>query len=103
MVSCPHPNEKLTARQVASRGAGFRTHLPVFKDCPPRKTALGLRAPRFPRYIFVILDLERDALVVSPAVTVGGFRMFTCDDRPALFQRNCRIVMSIRGKPMSRS
>ena len=40
-----------------------------------------VRAPLFPRYIFLILDLGRDRWL-SVQSTVGVSSLFTCDDRP---------------------
>ena len=40
-----------------------------------------VRAPLFPRYLFVILDLERDRWL-SVRSTVGVSRLFTQDGRP---------------------
>src|SRR5262249_5231033 len=41
-----------------------------------------VRAPLFPRYIFLVLDLARDRWI-SVRSTVGVSSLFTCDDRPA--------------------
>jgi transcription elongation factor/antiterminator RfaH len=61
---------------------GFGTHLPQFSKTVRHARQLRvIRAPLFPRYLFVILDLERDRWL-SVRSTVGVSALFTCDDRP---------------------
>jgi len=53
---------KSERRAVLHLGAqGFRTYLPEFqKTIRHARRLRTIRAPLFPRYLFVILDLERD-------------------------------------------
>ena len=61
---------------------GFRTYLPRFKKTVRHARQLRtVRAVLFPRYLFVILDLERDRWL-SVRSTVGVSRLFTQDGRP---------------------
>ena len=56
---------------------GFRTYLPQFqKTIRHARQLRTVRAPLFPRYLFVILDLERDRWL-SVRSTVGVSRLFT--------------------------
>src|SRR5260221_80697 len=62
---------------------GFRTYLPqIQKTIRHARQLRTVRAPLFPRYLFVILDLERDRWL-SVRSTVGVSRLFTSrDGRP---------------------
>ena len=60
---------------------GFRTYLPWFKKTVRHARQLRtVRAVLFPRYLFVILDVERDRWLAVRS-TVGVSRLFTQDDR----------------------
>ena len=61
---------------------GFRTHFSTIqKTIRHARQLRTVRAPLFPRYIFLILDLARDRWL-SVQNTVGVSSLFTCDDRP---------------------
>src|SRR5262252_4765052 len=62
---------------------GFRTYLPqIQKTIRHARKLSTVRAPLFPRYLFVILDLERDRWL-SVRSTVGVSSLFsTRDGRP---------------------
>jgi transcriptional antiterminator RfaH len=61
---------------------GFRTYLPqIQKTIRHARQLRTIQAPLFPRYLFVILDLERDRWL-SVRSTVGVSRLFTQDGRP---------------------
>ena len=61
---------------------GFSTHVPVvLKTVRHARQLRTVRAPMFPRYLFVILDLGRDRWL-SIRSTVGVSSLFTCGDRP---------------------
>jgi transcriptional antiterminator RfaH len=61
---------------------GFRSFLPQFKKTIRHARQLRtVRAPLFPRYLFIALDLERDRWL-SVRNTVGVSRLFTQDGRP---------------------
>jgi transcription elongation factor/antiterminator RfaH len=61
---------------------GFRTHVPrVIKTTRHSRHLRIVRAPLFPRYLFIILDLGRDRWL-SVRSTVGVSSLFTCDGRP---------------------
>jgi transcription elongation factor/antiterminator RfaH len=63
---------------------GFRTYLPqIQKTIRHARQLKTVRAPLFPRYLFVILDLERDPWL-SVRSTLGVSRLFTYQDgRPS--------------------
>src|SRR5262249_10447412 len=62
------------------RAQGFRTYLPQFqKTSRAARQVTAVRAPLFPRYLFVILLLERDRWL-SVRSTVGVSRLFTTQD-----------------------
>ena len=62
------------------RVQGFRTYLPqIQKTIRHARKLSTVRAPLFPRYLFVILDLERDRWL-SVRSTVGVSRLFTTHD-----------------------
>jgi transcription elongation factor/antiterminator RfaH len=61
---------------------GFRTHFPTIqKTIRHARQLRTVRAPLFPRYIFLILDLGRDRWL-SVWGTVGVSSLYTCGDRP---------------------
>jgi transcription elongation factor/antiterminator RfaH len=61
---------------------GFRTHCPqIQKTIRHARQLRTVRAPLFPRYIFLILDLGRDRWL-SVRSTIGVSSLFTCEDRP---------------------
>jgi transcription elongation factor/antiterminator RfaH len=61
---------------------GFRPFLPyIQKTIRHARQLRTVRAPLFPRYMFVILDLGRDRWL-SVRGTVGVSSLFTCEDRP---------------------
>jgi transcription elongation factor/antiterminator RfaH len=76
-----HPRCERRA-QLHLRAQGFRTHFPTIqKTIRHARQLRTVRAPLFPRYIFLILDLGRDRWL-SVQSTVGVSSVFTCDDRP---------------------
>src|SRR5262249_24303124 len=59
---------------------GFRTYLPqIRKTIRHARQLKTVRAPLFPRYLFVILDLERDRWL-SVRSTVGVSSLFSSRD-----------------------
>ena len=61
---------------------GFKTHFPTIqKTIRHARKLRTVRAPLFPRYIFLILDLRRDRWR-SVWGTVGVSSIYTCEDRP---------------------
>ena len=59
---------------------GFRTYLPqIEKTVRHARQLRTVRAPLFPRYLFVILDLGRDRWL-SVRSTIGVSRLFTRQD-----------------------
>jgi transcription elongation factor/antiterminator RfaH len=61
---------------------GFRTHFPTIeKTIRHARQLRTVRAPLFPRYIFLILDLGRDRWR-SVWGTAGVSSLYSCDDRP---------------------
>jgi transcriptional antiterminator RfaH len=61
---------------------GFRSFLPQFEKTTRHARQLRtVRAPLFPRYLFIALDLERDRWL-SVRNTVGVSRLFTQEGRP---------------------
>jgi transcriptional antiterminator RfaH len=61
---------------------GFRTHFPTIERTIRHARQLRtVRAPLFPRYIFLILDLGRDRWL-SVWGTFGVSSLYTCKDRP---------------------
>ncbi len=78
-----HTQPKNESRAEFHLGAqGFRTHFPqIAKTVRHARQLRTVRAPLFPRYLFVILDLGRDRWL-SIRSTVGVSSLFTCDGRP---------------------
>jgi transcriptional antiterminator RfaH len=61
---------------------GFRTHFPTIQKTIRHARQLRMvRAPLFPRYIFLILNLQRDRWL-SVQSSVGVSAMYTCEGRP---------------------
>jgi transcriptional antiterminator RfaH len=79
-----HTQPKSECKAELHLGAqGFRTYLPqIQKTIRHARKLSTVRAPLFPRYLFVILDLERDRWL-SVRSTVGVSRLLaTQDGRP---------------------
>src|SRR5262249_5041714 len=75
----PH-NERRAQLHLGAQG--FRTHFPTIqKTIRHARQLRTVRAPLFPRYIFLILDLGRDRWL-SVWGTVGVSSLYTCEDRP---------------------
>jgi transcription elongation factor/antiterminator RfaH len=75
----PH-NERRAQLHLGAQG--FRTHFPTMqKTIRHARQLRTVRAPLFPRYIFLILDLGRDRWL-SVRSTLGVSSLFTCEDRP---------------------
>ena len=71
-----------TQAQMHLAWQGFSTHVPlVLKTVRHARKLRTVRAPMFPRYLFVILDLGRDRWL-SIRSTVGVSSLFICGDRP---------------------
>jgi transcription elongation factor/antiterminator RfaH len=61
---------------------GFRTHFPTIeKTIRHARQLRTVRAPLFPRYVFIILDPGRDRWL-SVQSTVGVSSLYTCEGRP---------------------
>ena len=61
---------------------GYKTYFPqIQKTIRHARRLMTVRAPLFPRYVFLILDLGRDRWL-SVRSTVGVSSLFTCEDRP---------------------
>src|ERR1700751_4600812 len=61
---------------------GLRTHFPTIqKTIRHARQLRTVRAPLFPRYVFLILDLGRHRWL-SVRSTVGVLSLYTCEDRP---------------------
>src|SRR5215831_18486690 len=61
---------------------GFKTHFPqIQKTIRHARQLRTVRAPLFPRYLFLILDLSRDRWL-SVRSTIGVSSLFICEDRP---------------------
>ena len=78
-----HTQPRCERRAELHLGAqGFRTHFPTIQKTIRHARQLRMvRAPLFPRYMFLILDLGRDRWL-SVQGTVGVSSLFTCDDCP---------------------
>jgi transcription elongation factor/antiterminator RfaH len=75
------PRNELKA-EFNLRAQGFRTYLPqIRKTIRHARQLRHVLAPLFPRYIFLILDLERDRWL-SVRSTIGVSSLVTCDGRP---------------------
>ena len=61
---------------------GFKSYFPqIQKTIRHARRLMTVRAPLFPRYVFLILDVGRDRWL-SVRSTVGVSSLFTCEDRP---------------------
>jgi transcription elongation factor/antiterminator RfaH len=61
---------------------GFKTYFPqIQKTIRHARRLMTVRAPLFPRYMFLILDIGRDRWL-SVRSTIGVSSLFTCEDRP---------------------
>jgi transcription elongation factor/antiterminator RfaH len=78
-----HTQPKSERKAELHLGAqGFRTHVPqIQKTIRHARQLRTVRAPLFPRYLFLILDLSRDRWL-SVRSTIGVSSLFTCEDRP---------------------
>jgi transcriptional antiterminator RfaH len=78
-----HTQPKSERKAQMHLGAqGFRTHFPTIeKTIRHARQLRTVRAPLFPRYLFLILDPARDRWL-SVQSTVGVSSLYTCDDRP---------------------
>ena len=75
----PHCERKA---EIHLGAQGFRAYLPqIQKTIRHSRQLRTVRAPLFPRYMFLILDLGRDRWL-SVRSTVGVSSLFTCEDRP---------------------
>ena len=75
----PHCERKA---EMHLRAQGFRRFLPqIQKTIRHARQLRTVRAPLFPRYMFVILDLGRDRWL-SVRSTIGVSSLFTCEDGP---------------------
>ena len=75
---------------------GFRTYQPqIQKTIRHARQLRTVQAPLFPRYLFVILDLDRDRWL-SVRSTIGVSRLFTQEGRPVPVPSG--IVESLIGK-----
>ena len=76
-----HPRGELRA-QLHLAGQGFHTYLPQFsKTIRHARQLRTVRAPLFPRYLFVALDLGRDPWL-SVRSTFGVSSLFTSNGQP---------------------
>jgi transcription elongation factor/antiterminator RfaH len=78
-----HTQPKSERKAELHLGAqGFKTYFPqVQKTVRHARQLRTVRAPLFPRYLFLILDLGRDRWL-SVRSTFGVSSLFTCEDRP---------------------
>jgi len=68
--------------QYHLQAQGFPTFLPLIeKTIRHARQLRTVRAPLFPRYLFLVLDLERDRWL-SVGSTVGVSSVVTCNGRP---------------------
>jgi len=75
------PNSEFKA-ELHLNVQGFTTYCPhIRKTIRHARRLRTVRAPLFPRYLFVGLDLERDRWL-SVRSTIGVSQLFTCDGRP---------------------
>jgi transcription elongation factor/antiterminator RfaH len=80
LVHTPSHNERRAELHLGAQG--FRTHFPTIqKTIRHARQLRTVRAPLFPRYVFVILDLQRDRWL-SVKSTVGVSSLYTCQNRP---------------------
>ncbi len=78
-----HTQPKSERKAELHLGAqGFRTHCPqIHKTIRHARQLRNVRAPLVPRYLFLILDPNRDRWL-SVRSTVGVSTLVTCHDRP---------------------
>ena len=77
-----HPKSERRAEQHLGF-QGFRTYVPCIRKTVRHARQLRtVTAPVFPRYAFIILDLNRDRWL-SVKSTIGVSNLFVCNDRPA--------------------
>lgn len=78
-----HTQPKSERRAELHLGAQeFKTYFPIIrKTIRHARQFRTVSAPMFPRYLFLILDLERDRWL-SVQNTVGVSSLFSCDKRP---------------------
>lgn len=75
------PRKELQAR-MHLRIQGFRTYMPQYlRTIRHARQLRTIRAPLFPSYFFIILDLGRDRWL-SVRSTVAVSRLVGCEDRP---------------------
>ena len=75
----PH-NERRAQLHLGAQG--LRTHFPTIqKTIRHARRLRTVRAPLFPRYVFLILDLGRDRWL-SVQSTVGVSCLYSCEGRP---------------------
>src|SRR6476469_3350503 len=75
----PHGERKAELHLGAQ---GFKSYFPqIQKTIRHARRLMTVRAPLFPRYMFLILDLGRDRWL-SVRSTIGVSSLFTCEDRP---------------------
>ena len=75
------PKSEIRA-EMHLKAQGFRPYLPQLqKTIRHARQLKTIWAPLFPRYIFLILDLERDRFL-SVRSTVGVSSVFSCENRP---------------------
>ena len=80
----PH-NERRAALHLGAQG--FRTHFPTIeKTIRHARQLRTVRAPLFPRYLFLILDPSRDRWL-SVQGTFGVSALYTCENRPVAVPR----------------
>src|SRR5215831_1021118 len=76
---------------------GFRPFLPqIQKTVRHARQLRTVRAPLFPRYMFLILDPGRDRWL-SVRSTVGVSSLFTCEDRPVPVPKGVVEALIARG------
>ena len=80
LVHTQPKNERRAEMHLEAQG--FRTHFPTIqKTIRHARQLRNVRTPLFPRYLFVILDPERDRWL-SVQSTVGVSSLFSCGGRP---------------------
>jgi transcription elongation factor/antiterminator RfaH len=73
------PRSEMRTR-IHLEAQGFRIFLPqIFRTIRHARQLRTVRVALFPRYVFIVLDLDRWLSVSS---TFGVSSMFTCDSRP---------------------
>ena len=92
-----HTQPKSERKAELHLGAqGFRTYLPqIHKTIRHARQLRTVRAPLFPRYVFLILDLGRDRWL-SVRSTVGVSSLFTCEERPVPVPQGVVVALVAR-------